>query len=145
MKITDKILYKTIAPETFKNKTANMLLAQQMLKFMMKSGGIGLAANQVGYDKRLFIINVKQPKACFNPEVIKRSALEEPFPEGCLSFKNEQVIVDRPTEIDVKYYTFDGQEVRETMTGLEARCFLHELDHLNGITMYKRTKLNELA
>lgn len=145
MKITKKSLYKTLKEDDFRSPSANMFLAQQLLKFMTQSRGIGLAANQVGLEKRLFVMNVKRPKACFNPSVIKKSPLYEKGDEGCLSFKGEYVFIDRPTHITVKYYTFDGKEVIEEMEGLEARCFLHELDHLNGITMYKRKELNESA
>lgn len=145
MKLTNKTLYKVLKEDDFKTPNANMFLAQQMLKFMTQNRGLGLAANQVGHEKRMFVMNVKRPKACFNPSVIKKSMLSESGDEGCLSFKGKYIFIDRPTSITVKYYTFDGKEVIEDMEGLEARCFLHELDHLNGITMYKRKQLNESA
>jgi peptide deformylase len=143
MKITKKTLYKVLKEDDFRSPSANMFLAQQLLKFMIEKRGIGLAANQVGLEKRLFVINVKSPKACFNPSVLKKSPLLETGEEGCLSFKGEYIPIDRPMQITVQYHTFDGKVVVEDMEGLEARCFLHELDHLNGITMHKRKQLNE--
>jgi len=145
MKITKKTLYTKIPLETFTNPHANLLLAKQMLDFMYKNRGIGLASNQVGYQKRLFVMHVNSPKICFNPEVIRKSLITETGDEGCLSFKGEYVYIDRPADITVKYQTYDGKEIREELAGLEARCFMHELDHLEGITMYKRKQINELA
>lgn len=145
MKITQKTLFKSLPTEEFKNTTALLLLSQQMHDFMSRQGGIGLAANQIGQEKRMFVMNVKGPKTCVNPEVIRSSEEIEYGYEGCLSFKGEFLPIDRAVEIDVQYQTWNGIVVKETIRDLEARCFLHELDHLNGITMYKRKKLNELT
>jgi peptide deformylase len=62
------------------------------------------------------------------------------FDEGCLSFPGETCIIKRPDTIDVCYYDVAGIEVVEQLSGLASRCFQHELDHLNGITMYDRLK-----
>jgi peptide deformylase len=58
--------------------------------------------------------------------------------EGCLSFPNEYLDVSRPSTVTVEYRNSDAQLVTETLAGLSARCFLHEFDHLNGITMHQK-------
>jgi peptide deformylase len=142
MKITQKNLYTVCKPIDFTNKSALLFLSNQMFDFMEKQGGIGLAANQIGQIKRMFVMNVHGRKVCVNPEVINEGNPETGY-EGCLSFKGEFISVDRPTDIRVKYQTWDGFVIEENLLGIEARCFLHELDHLNGITMYKRKLINE--
>jgi peptide deformylase len=77
---------------------------------------------------------------CFNPEVLEHSNNLTEFNEGCLSFTGEYVIIKRPDTIRVRYFNAEGIEFNETLTGLPARCFQHELDHLNGITMHDRYK-----
>lgn len=144
MKITNKTLFQKCPSVDFANKHALFLLSQQMLKFMEQQGGIGLAANQVGKNQRMFVMNVKSPKVCINPEVIEQSSTHEEGYEGCLSYKGQYVFVDRPTDITVKYQNWQGEFITEQLSGLEARCFLHELDHLDGITMHKR-KVNVAA
>jgi len=73
---------------------------------------------------------------CFNPQVLDYSNDLTEFNEGCLSFKGETCIIKRPAVIKVSYYNHCGVETIETLYGLAARCFQHELDHLNGITMH---------
>lgn len=144
MKITHKTLYTVCKPIDFENtnKSALLFLANQMFDFMEKQQGIGLAANQIGQTKRMFVMNARGRKVCVNPEVISEGNVQQNY-EGCLSFKGEFISVDRPTDIRVRYYTWDGYVVEENLIGIEARCFLHELDHLNGITMHKRKIINE--
>ena len=79
-------------------------------------------------------------RACFNPEILKSSAVLTDFDEGCLSFPGEQCTIKRPDWVEVNYQEYDGTQVIDTLVGLEARCFQHELDHLNGITMHDRLK-----
>lgn len=143
MKINNKTLHKVIPEWDGSNKGTYFLLAQQMLRLMEQQGGLGLAANQIGKDVRMFVMRVKDPKVCFNPKIISESAETMHDYEGCLSYKGEYIPIDRPARIDVEYQTHEGESVTETLSGLEARCFMHELDHLNGITMYKRKSLNE--
>lgn len=97
--------------------------------------GTGLAANQIGYDLAIFYINVNGPKWYINPEIIGVDFSQKlAFPEGCLSFPGETVMTKRSTKIKIAHA--GGPD--ETLSGVEAIVFQHELDHLHGITMHER-------
>ncbi len=109
-----------------------------MFKLMHSHDGMGLAAPQVGVMKRLFIMwnsNSSTQYVCINPRVIKLGKKTEVKNEGCLSYPDQKVLVERPTEIRVTYQNLRGTKVTKKLTGIMARCFLHELDHLNGVVM----------
>lgn len=107
-----------------------------LVRNMEHYDGIGLSANQIGFPERAFAILLQgTPVVCYNPRISKRSRERSPLVEGCLSFPNTMVNVIRPTTISVKYENEEGVVTQVTLTGLEAKCFQHELDHLNGITM----------
>jgi len=105
--------------------------------------GIGLAANQIGINKRVCVINVKEPLVLINPEIIEKSEKEFIFPEGCLSFPNKKVRTKRNISIKVKAdnhestlsFSADSKEINDAF---ECVCIQHEIDHLNGITMFDR-------
>ena len=125
----------------FGDPTANQVLADTMLEFMRKKQGIGLASTQVGLTKRVFVMEIDgKQKVCFNPEIVQASQTQVEFNEGCLSFKGDQCIIKRPDEISVRYQNYRGDWYMERLSGLWARCFQHELDHLDGITMWDRHK-----
>jgi peptide deformylase len=107
----------------------------QRLKFTMKKfGGLGLAANQCGVYERVFIIGHEDNSfACINPKVVAQSEQIVKDNEGCLSFPGMYLKVDRPKSIEVEFTDENGNIKRMTLDGLTARCYLHELDHLNGI------------
>jgi peptide deformylase len=110
-------------------------LAANMIQTMLSSNGVGLAANQVGILKRIIIILVNdKPIAMINPEITYESEEQEIIKEGCLSFPNTFLSISRSKEITVKYRNLSGHPMIETYTGLIARCILHEVDHLHGIT-----------
>jgi peptide deformylase len=121
--------YKDALP----NFAMNNLVKQ--LKLTMKlSGGIGLSANQCGIRARVFIIGTDQFQiACINPKVIKSSADLQKDNEGCLSFPALYLKIARPIWCDVGFYDESGQYKEMRLEGLTARCFLHELDHMNGV------------
>ena len=108
-----------------------------------EQSGIGLAANQIGINKRVCVINVKEPLVLINPEIIERSKEEFIFPEGCLSFPNKKVRTKRNVSIKVKAdnhretlsFSADSKEVNDAF---ECVCVQHEIDHLDGITMFDR-------
>lgn len=114
-------------------------LEQALCDFMIKNHGIGLAANQIGIAKRVFTMgsyNIEgfpQPFALFNPEIINQSQEEILDNEGCLSYPGLWLSVKRPAVVEVRYQDSDGNTHDVAMSGLIARCFQHELDHLNGI------------
>ena len=141
MKLTKRVLYHTAKPVDFQYPVRNQVLADQMLDFMRLSRGIGLAATQIGQIKKLLVMEVHgKQKICFNPEITGQSEVFTDYDESCLSFPGEQCIISRPDWVAVRYQDAHGFFVNDTLVGLEARCFQHELDHLNGITMWDRHK-----
>ena len=97
-------------------------------------GGVGLSANQCGVFERVFVIGTEHFQiGCINPKVIAKSEEVSKDNEGCLSFPALYVKVERPNWCDVEFYDETGTFKQIRMEGLTARCFLHELDHLNGI------------
>lgn len=141
MRINPKYLHQRQLESQFDQGFANQQLAHLMTRYMTLNSAVGLAANQVGYQKRLFVMNTDGIiRHCFNPDVVEIADELEISKEGCLSYPKSWVEVARPTWISVKYYNYKGDPKIETLTGLSARCYLHELDHLNGITMHQRNK-----
>ena len=115
-----------------------------MIKVMLEEKGMGLAANQIGITKRFFAIGhssfdtFKNHAIIWNPQVINFSEEKIIDVEGCLSFKNIFVKVERPKTIEVQYETTQGKTRFARLDGMESKCFQHELDHLDGITFNKR-------
>lgn len=141
MKLTKQVLYRSAKPVGFLHPETNQQIAQDMLALMRAKGGIGLAATQCGMSLRLFVMEIdNQSRQCFNPVVEQASLDNCAFTEGCLSFPGKQYTIYRPAQIKVKYQDYRGDWHHERLAGIEARCFQHELDHLDGITMQKRHK-----
>lgn len=106
----------------------------------------GLAANQVGLNVRMFVMGSDFANfVCINPEIVSRSNVVVVDTEGCLSFPNLYLKVPRVDRIKVKYLDQDLKEVECEFHGTFARCFQHELDHLNGITFTSRISRLTLA
>ncbi len=114
-------------------------LEEQMIELMIQSNGIGLSANQVGLEARVFVMvtqNLKEvytPFALFNPKILEFSIEEELGEEGCLSFPDLFFKVKRPANILVEFFDRDNNKHIIKLEGIDSRCFQHELDHLNGI------------
>lgn len=141
MKLTRRVLHNRAKPVDFKNKFHTENLAMEMLRFMEDQNGIGLAAPQIGLSQRVFVMRVNgHARTCFNPEVLRFSPELSDYNEGCLSFPGDQCIIKRPDWIEVRYQDASGRSIEDRLQGLEARCFQHELDHLDGITMWDRHK-----
>lgn len=115
----------------------NMELLIKRLKMTMKLyGGLGLSANQCGVFERVFVIGTDQFQiACINPKIVGKSPSTIKESEGCLSYPGLYVKVDRPEWIEVEYTNENGALVKTRLDGVTARCFQHELDHMNGIRM----------
>ena len=115
-----------------------------MIQLMHKELGMGLAANQIGITKRFFAIGhdtfdrFKKPVIIWNPQIIKQSEEKVVDVEGCLSFENIFVKVERPKIIDIEYETTKGTKQTARLDGMESKCFQHEHDHLEGITFNQR-------
>jgi len=105
------------------------------LKMTMKLySGLGLAANQCAVKERVFVIGTDQfQMACINPKVLGSSEEIVKDTEGCLSFPAFFLSIPRPKWIDVEFTDENGQRKQTRLDGLTARCFLHELEHLNGV------------
>ena len=112
-----------------------------MIETMYESGGLGLAANQVGLSSGLFVINISIQKEERNPIVIINPTItasedKEIGEEGCLSIPDIFTEVERAQRVEVKGYDLKGDEVRYEAEGFLARAFQHEMDHLNGILFW---------
>jgi len=141
MELTRRTLRLICKSADFRNQWINDDLVMRMIQLMRQHNGIGLAANQIGERTRLFVMNIDRHSwACFNPELLGHNNDLVNFNEGCLSFPGETCIIKRPNTIHVRYYDVTGVEIEEELTGLASRCYQHELDHLNGITMHDRYK-----
>lgn len=114
-------------------------LVKDLFATLVEHGGVGLAAPQCGIMKRIFVMgNFQKMTACINPVIMDASTDLKVDVEGCLSFPGLWLKVRRPENIVVQYHNIDGELVQEDLSGLAARVFLHELDHLFGITFDNR-------
>lgn len=107
---------------------------------------IGLAAPQVGVLKRIFVLKLATnapPAAYINPEMVSVDKAWSSMDEGCLSYPQLTVSVGRPRSITVTYLDEHGSLRDEELTGLACRAFLHELDHLDGVTIFDRVPNHE--
>jgi peptide deformylase len=110
-------------------------LAEDMITTMHAAPGVGLAAPQVGVQKRLFVYDVGDgPDVLVNP-VIDESRGEWTFEEGCLSVPELSWPIVRPKEVHLTGFDLDGNEVSVEADELLARLFQHELDHLDGVLL----------
>lgn len=113
-------------------------LASDMVETLKAIGGIGLAANQVGITKRIFVIDrthidgEEEPVIMLNPELVESSE-EQVFEEGCLSAPGIYENVTRARRVKVKGLNLEGKQEEIVGEGLLSRALLHEIDHLNGV------------
>ena len=123
-------------------------LLNDMFDTMYEENGIGLAANQVGLDMNLFIVDIsgieedEKTRVFINGKIID-SRGESWFEEGCLSIPDIRLNVKRPDVIVFKYQDEKGQEYEEKFDGLLARAIQHEVDHLNGVFIVDRVSQAE--
>ncbi|QRG08728.1 peptide deformylase [Xanthobacter dioxanivorans] len=114
-------------------------LVADMFDTMYDAPGIGLAAIQVGVDKRVVTIDVardgadKKPVALINPEIIAASEETSIYSEGCLSIPEYYEEVERPARVAVRFLDLEGKVREVEADGLFATCVQHEIDHLNGV------------
>ncbi len=114
-------------------------LAKDMLITMYSAKGIGLAAPQIGVQKRIIVIDLNfedphtPPNIFINPEIISSSASLDTYEEGCLSIPGVYLNVVRPSSIKFSYRDEMGRPKKMNAEGLMARCVQHEIDHLNGV------------
>ncbi len=115
-------------------------LAEEMMRVMREAEGVGLAANQIGRLKRIFVAaHEDEEYAIVNPVIEERSEASENDTEGCLSIPEIKVDVERPAAVTVSGRNPAGEHVHVEAQGLLARIFQHEIDHLDGILILDRT------
>ena len=116
------------------DKTSRLI--KYMYKAMYQHNGIGLAAIQVGYQKKMFVMDCSRSqtneKVFINPEILEKSDETLRDNEGCLSAPGKTGDVRRHIRIILKYQNEKGEEEKKTFYNLEARCIQHEMDHLDG-------------
>ena len=128
-------------------------IGEKLLKELDTTPGIGLAANQIGIDARVCVIKVKEPIILVNPEIVEKSKEKFVFLEGCLSFPEKTIKTIRYKSVKVKadnhtstlYFSVWNDDSKEGYdkkkyleVALETACIQHEIDHLDGITMFDR-------
>ena len=132
--LTDKesALHKTCKPVTDFDEKLHRLL-NDMRETLIDSGGVGLAAPQVGILRRVVLVDTgEEILELINPTLVETSG-EQEGPEGCLSVPGKYGLVKRPFYAKVRAQDRDGQWYEAEGEELIARCFCHELDHLDGI------------
>jgi peptide deformylase len=118
-------------------------LAEDMLTTMYEAPGLGLAGPQVGVQKRIFVYDIGEgPQVVINPEV-REARGEWVYDEGCLSIPGLAFELLRPKEVHLTGYDLDGNEVSVEADELLARCFQHELDHLDGVLFIERLEVDD--
>ena len=127
----------------FEDAEATQSLAVKLVETMTKAPGIGLAANQIGINKRVFaFLDLESPKpspyVVFNPIILGRSAEIIELEEGCLSFLDMIIKIKRPAQIKVEYQNMDGSLNTAMLGGLTSRIWQHEIDHLDGVLFFNR-------
>jgi peptide deformylase len=124
-------------------------MAARMVETMFAARGLGLAATQVGWDARVAVVSGKGERGdeivVMNPEIVDAWG-SEAIEEGCLSFPNVAAVITRRKGVKLRYLGLDGGQHEIESEDMLARCCLHELDHLDGITfLSKMTPADKLA
>jgi peptide deformylase len=135
----DPVLKTRAAPVTsFDDSLAH--LAEEMLATMREQEGVGLAANQVGRLKRILVATLEDEEfVVVNPVIEEAAQTTDKVFEGCLSIPGIQVEVERPTAVTVSGQDPSGAPLRIEVSGMLARIFQHEIDHLDGVLILDRT------
>lgn len=142
VKSPDPWLQKVVKDFDFDTLDAKVI-SEEMIELMMQEGGIGLSANQVALDARIFVMKPhlledKTPLVIINPHLESVTVNYENLPEGCLSHPNLFFSVKRPRGLIARYLDINAQECTIELYDIDARCFLHEYDHLQGIEFTDR-------
>ena len=138
----DPILKQVIPEFDFDNPPIDPTdLSSQLVETCKEHKGHGLSANQCGLNYRVFVMGAENEYiACFNPQIIAASSEMIHMVEGCLSFPMLALRITRPAGVVVDYQDWTGKHHQANFVGISARCFLHELDHMNGIVYTEKVK-----
>ena len=137
IKAPNEFLEKQVAPFNFDTMDADKI-SKEMIQMMLKYKGVGLASNQVGIDAQIFVMGEENPITVINPMVTEVGTEKIEMEEGCLSFPGLYMKVKRPSVVSVQYLDTKQKECIIKLEGFHARVFLHEFDHLQGITFDQR-------
>jgi peptide deformylase len=136
---TDPILFNPVAKFDFSNPPIDpVYLANCLILTMNNQNGLGLSANQCGLPYRVFVMRAENAVVCYNPKIVEVSSELVNLDEGCLSYPFLFVKIKRPAFVKTRFTDAFGQTSTETFVGMTARCFLHEMDHLEGINFTQR-------
>ena len=144
-----KFLKRQTSAVDLKSLTRDQIrkLIREMRALMKKADGVGLSANQIGVDRRLFVAQIPAADgsgnkfyAVINPEILKRSKEVVILEEGCLSIPDTFGAVARSEKITIAGFDASGKKVKIKAWGLLARVFQHEVDHLSGILFTDKAK-----
>tara|TARA_B100000287_G_C20594956_1_gene765769 strand:- start:746 stop:1339 length:594 start_codon:yes stop_codon:yes gene_type:complete len=148
MIIKDKNKLNTVCDPVSDILEGEKIAVELMKELKASKGGIGLAANQIGINKRVCVVNVKEPLVLINPKIVSTSEETFIFPEGCLSFPKKHIRTTRYVSVKVEADNHEGQlsfsaDSQDVNDAFECACVQHEIDHLDGITMFEREIKNE--
>ena len=153
MIVTDKEQLSQICEPVESIEEGEQIALKLLEELKTTGGGIGLAANQIGINKRVCVLNIKEPVVLINPKIIEKSEEMFAFMEGCLSFPNETIKTQRHKWVKVNaenhdqtlYFSVWNDDSEEgydkdkyLQMAYETACVQHEIDHLDGKTMYDR-------
>ena len=141
----DPILFKPTQRFNFSDPPFDPIdFSKEFIKFMYDSKGIGLAANQVGIPYSIFAMRGEPENfVVFNPRIVQPSQEEIVLEEGCLTYPGLFFKIKRPRHIRVRFNTPNGDILTKQFTGMTARIFQHEFDHLQGTPFF--TKASRLS
>ena len=142
IKSPDPWLQKVVVDFDFEKLDAKAV-SEKMIDLMKEEGGIGLSANQVGLDAKIFVMKPhlledNSPLVVINPTIESATVNYEDLPEGCLSHPDLFLTIKRPRGLVAKFLDIEAKERIIELYDIDARCFLHEFDHLQGIEFTDR-------
>ena len=137
----DPLLHKKIKKCSYNLDRSK--LSYTLNENMFHHNGVGLSANQIGIEERVFVmmidIEVEETITCFNPKIIKESKKEVVMEEGCLSYPELFLDISRPSSIIVRYEDEGKTIIKRRLEGFIGRIFQHEYDHMEGIDFTQRS------
>ena len=120
----------------FPLSNSNVDLIHNMKTIMYNNNGIGLAANQVGFNRRIFVMDVSNERdnaqVFINPVITSKNNIKMGEMEGCLSCPGKEVKVSRSISVNLEWFCEHGEKQHKTFYHLPCRVVLHEMDHLNN-------------
>ena len=137
----DPLLHKRIKKCSYNLDRSQ--LSYTLTENMFHYNGVGLSANQIGIEERVFVmmidIELEETITCFNPKIIKESKKEVVMEEGCLSYPKLFLDISRPSSIIVRYEDEGKTIIKRRLEGFIGRIFQHEYDHMEGIDFTQRS------